>query len=268
MCHHSTERAGLTLVEMLVAMAVLGILALGLGSMAATVHQTNDFVRRQNEALQHARIACQRIEDACRQATATAEYPGFWPVSTEIGGYSFPDALVVWRPNGGAPANDDGPPLYRELIVYTFDPAVPNELIEMTVRGAAGTAPLPTDNAAWGSAIDAMHASNGVEKVRLTDLLRIGNAGDDESNWRGAIRFHTRYHPTMAQWNGFQTGAIGVDDMTWPLGLHDSRSGVRQSWCAIELQVVPRGEARRGAEAEENALGFFGSAELLYALED
>ena len=268
--HHKTDtqkRHALTLAEMLVAMAVLGIMVAGLGTMVTTVHESNDFVRREGNALQHARIAIERIERTCRSASATADYPGFWVVSTTIGSYSFPDALVVWRPESGEPANADGPPLLSELVVYTFDADAPETLVEITAPSAVGNAPAISDTSSWLTLIDTAKASDAVEKIELTNLLRVANAGVGDADWRGVVRFDIRYHPTTDQWTSYQTGALAWDELTWPLDRYGSDYGVRQSWCAMELQLVPDGETRRGAESEENAIAFFGSATLNYTLE-
>ena len=264
---HTDSSRGLTLAEMLVAMAVLGILVAGLGSMVTTVHESNDFVQREGNALQHARVAIERMERTCRGAYATADYPGFWVVSQTSGSYSFPDALVVWNPEGGEPANADGPPLLSELVVYTFDAENPETLVEITAPSAVGNAPAISNTTLWQTIIALAKASDAVEKIELTDLLRVANAGVGDADWRGVIRFDIRYHPTINEWTSYQASSITWDEMTWPLDRYGNDYGVRQSWCAIELQLVPDGETRRGAESEENAIAFFGSATLNTTLE-
>ena len=261
------KRRGLTLVEMLVAMAVMGILVVGLGGMVTTIHQSNEFVRTQGEAVQHARVAVERIERTCRGATATSDHPGFWIVSESFGAYSFPDALVVWSPNGGTPTNPDGPPLLSELVFYTFGADSPESLFEISAPSAVGNAPAISDTSAWLSLINTVRSSDVVTKIELTDLLRVADAGDSGSEWRGVLRFDARYHPTTAELASYEGGATNWEDLTWPLGIYGADFGVRQSWCAMELQLVPRGETRRGAESEAHALAFFGSASLNHTLE-
>ena len=262
----SLDRRALTLVEMLVAMAVLGILAVGLGAMVTTIHQSNDFVRREGEALQHARIAMERIKRTCQSAHATADYPGFWTVATTSGSYSFPDALVVWSPASGAAANAAGPPLLSELVIFTFDASSPEKLIEISARSASGTAPAINQSVAWLLLVAVAKASSAVEKIELTDLLRVADAGSGGADWRGVIRFETRYHPTEAERTAHLTGSRDWEDLTWPLGNYGSDYGVRQSWCAMELQLVPRGMTRRGSDAEAHTQAYFGSATRNYTL--
>ena len=267
MFHLHPKRNGLTLVEMLVAMAVMGILIVGLSGMVTTIHQSNEFVRTQGEALQHARVSIERIERICRGATATRDYPGFWVVSETFGAYSFPDALVVWSPESGTPANLDGPPLLSELVVYTYDDASPESLIEVTARSAVGDAPALSETSVWQSLINVARTSDVVTKIELTDLLRVADAGVSGSEWRGVLRFETRHHPTATELASYEAGSANWEDLTWPLDIYGADFGVRQSWCAMEIQLVPRGETRRGEESETHALAFFGSASLSHTLE-
>jgi len=263
---HLRSRHGVSLVEMLVAVAVMAVLALSISTLAVAVHSSNAFAQTHAEAVQHARVALGRIEASCQSAYATPDFPGFWTISTPVGSHTFPDALVVWKPESAAPANIDGPPLVSELVVYTFDANQPNRLLEVTLPDSNVAAPALSQTGTWITGIAGLLDLDGVESVQLTDLLRVGNAVTDQNNERGVVRFETRYHPTQDEWTSYQDSSIAWSELTWPQNLYGGSSGLRQSWCRMELQLVPRGMTRRGNEAAANATAFFGSASLFHAV--
>jgi prepilin-type N-terminal cleavage/methylation domain-containing protein len=265
MFHHRRKRAGVTLVEMLLALAVLGIMALSLGALASTVHSSNNYSQTRGEAIQHARVACERIERALHAAYATADYPGFAAVATTVGSYSYPDLLIVWRPDG-APANAAGPPLMKELVFFTFDPSAPQRLLEITRPTDSRAAPAPTNLTQWAIEIANLHTSNSSVKVQLTDLLRTGDAGSAGTQMRGAIRFETRLRPSAAEWASFQSGTLNWADLSWAQSVYSADTGLRQAWCSYELQLVPRDKARSGADSAAHALPAFGSGAIYYTL--
>jgi hypothetical protein len=184
---------------------------------------------------------------------------------TQVGSYAFPDTLIVWTP-AGAPANANGPPLVRELTIFTFDPSHPERLLEITVPGDNRAAPSMTNASAWVGLLTSIHASSSAQRVQLTDLLRTGNSSSNGSNVRGVIRFETRYLPTLTEWASYQSGSTAWADLSWPLNLYGSQYGMRQAWCRMELQLVPRGQTREGTDAAANAIPVFGSATLLSTL--
>jgi hypothetical protein len=265
MCRRRRKRAGISLVEMLLAVAVLGIMAVSLSALAATVNSSNDFVQSRGEAIQHARVACERIERALLSAHATAEYPGFASVATTIGSHQYPDLLVVWRPNG-APINPLGPPLMRELVFFTFDPSAPHRLLEITLPDDNRPAPAATNIIQWANELVAIHGNHAAEKVQLTDLLRMGDAGSTGTQMRGAVRFETRLRPSAAEWTEYQNGTRAWNAMNWAQNIYGADTGLRQSWCSFELQLVPRGASRSGTESAALALPAFGSAAIYYTL--
>lgn len=260
MCRHCHKPIGVSLVELLVALAVMGIVAVSLSALAVAVQMSSEYASGHGEAVQHARVAIERIKRTASDATATPDYPAFWVHSTTIDGYAFPDALIVWRPPSGTPSNSGGPPLFSELVIYTFDPGAPRRLLEITMPQDNRAAPLPTNSSQWTLELAAIHAGDTATRTQLTDLLRVGSAGSGDDDLRGVVRFLTRYHPTAAEWSDYQAGSLNWEEMTWPQNLYGAHLGVRHSWCHFELQLVPRGLTRRGAEAAEHAIVFFGSA--------
>ena len=194
------------------------------------------------------------------KAHASPDFPGFWTVASSAGSYTFPDALVVWT--SSSPQSVDGPPRMQELTVFTFDPDAPNRLLEITSPGDTRAAPATTATATWLAEIAAMLKSNTAQQVQLTDLLRVADCSDVGAGERGVVRFQTRLHPTSAEWANYKGGSATWKSMTWPLGRAGSTFGVRQCWCATELQLVPRDLPSQGDEAAAHAHAFFGSAAL------
>ena len=265
MFHRRRNRTGVSLVEMLLAIAVLGIMAMSLSALATIVHTSNDFAQTRGEAIQHARVACERIERALSSAYATADYPGFAAVATTSGGHSYPDLLIVWRPVG-APANAAGPPLMRELVFFTFAPSEPHKLLEITLPNDNRPAPAASNLVQWAIELASLHTRNDAVKVQLSDLLRTGDAGSTGTQMRGVVRFETRLRPSAAEWTEYQNGSRDWDELSWAQSIYGSDTGLRQAWCSYELQFVPRGKTRSGSESAALALPAFGSAAIYYTL--
>lgn len=260
------KRSGLSLVELLVAVSILGLVAAALGTLTTAVHTSNEYAIGQGGAVQHARVAMHRIRSACENATANADYPGFWVLTTQKSTWKFPDILVVWRPSGLA-VDPNGAPRYSELVIFAADPNDPTHLVEVTAPDDHRVVPTLSSTSSWATNINAILSADTSKKIMLTDRLRVASHGTASTDERAAIRFEMRYRPTLAEWSAFKAGTKPWADLSWPQNLYGSTAGVRQSWCAIELQVMPLGFECRGTDAAALALTFFDSAALYYQLE-
>ncbi|HEV7225850.1 MAG TPA: prepilin-type N-terminal cleavage/methylation domain-containing protein, partial [Pirellulales bacterium] len=261
------RRRGLTLVEMLLAISILGITAGTLTGLSLAVQQGTTYSQGYSTATQHARVTLERIARTVGQATATDAYPGAVVVYDMLGSWRFPDTLVVWRPNG-PPANPLGPPLLGEVVVYCPDPANPNQLLEVTAPG--DTTPVPLNDAglntpAWRSQIKSLACAATSNKVLLTNLLRA--AQYDPSTVRAAIRFETDLHPTAAEWSACQTSPALWNTLGWPQGLGGSQAGLRQAAVRVELQLLPPAWAGQLDPQAQQTVPFLGSAAFSYALQ-
>src|SRR6202007_2754987 len=118
---------GLTMVELLMAVGIMGILAGTMSAMAIAVQKSAVYNYGRSTSAQNARVAWERINRMVLTATTAENYPGVAVCTTTLGSYLFPDTLVVWHPFS-APANAAGPPLISELIFYCVDPNNPNNL--------------------------------------------------------------------------------------------------------------------------------------------
>jgi pilin/secretion family protein with methylation motif len=260
--------SGLTLVEMLMAMGIMGIMAGVMAALAITVQETGDYNYGRGTAAQHARVALERIRHMVVTATTAKNYPGVAVVYDQSGTYLFPDTLLVWHP-AGAPANPSGPPLISEIIFYCPDPNTPNQLIELTAPTNAQTIPLDSatlNTASWRTTIAAIKTANTSQKTLLTELLRTGQvtqSGTSGPGLRGAVRFNLDLHPTAAEWSAYQGGSLTWNNIAWPQGIYGSVAGMRQAWVHTELQLLPAQlKGQQDNSGGQLALPFFGSAAL------
>jgi len=260
-------RSGVSLIELLISASLMTIVVGILGVVTNAVHMAAEYGQTHGAAVQHARVAIDRIARRVRQATANADYPGAWIVADTVLSWQFPDTLVVWNPDGEA-VDPDGVPRVNELVVYRPNPSQPNELWELTDPSNSSTAPAIADASAWATLINQMSSSSSAEVAVLTDLLNTANVpqGAGTSD-RACLRFHARVLPSAAQWDQYESGSIDWEDLDWAQSIYGSQVGLRQSWISIELQLVPRASVNEHISDDLDPLAFFGSAALYYQLQ-
>ena len=254
-------RRGLSLTELLIAGTIMAMRVAGMGSLVMTVHATNDFCRGQAMAAQHARVALDRIERTVRQAKANSEFPGCLVITESVGGYDFPDTLVVWSPSGAA-ADPAGLPRVSEIVLYCPDPASAGTLVEIRAPSNSNICPASSDEAGWALLVAALKANANSVKLELTDRLRTATpGGTGASDLRGCVRFDVLMAPTAADWSQYRARTLAWKDMHWPLDYYSTQTGMRRVVCQSELQILP-GDSTDG----QTAAPFFGSATLTYEL--
>jgi prepilin-type N-terminal cleavage/methylation domain-containing protein len=257
-----TDRRGLTLVELLISSAILAMMAAALGTLALTVAGGNQYSRGQGAAAQHARVALERIRTACLEAHASEQFPGFLVVSETSGGWSFPDTLVVWR--AANPADPQGLPLFRELVIFAPDPAAPNRLLEITAPSDGRQVPSPGNAAAWRTEIAALMGQSTTQSSQLTDLMRTPQT--DSGTRRAAVRFHVLSRPSDDDRARVEKGELAWSELPWAQSIRGTQLGLRQTWCRIELQLMPGPGAATADPEGETAVTFFGSAAIYYGM--
>ncbi len=257
------RRQGLTLAELLVATVVMVMVAGAIATTAMTVEQAQELSVGQASASQHGRVVINRIQESLHRAHANQYFPGCLVVSETESTWTFPDTLVVWNPVGD-PIDPDGLPRWSEVTVYAPDPDAPNRLMEFTNNSQATSVPSVDDNSAWQSALSLFIADATTKKVQLTDLLRVARA--TTSRQRGAVRFRVELHPSANEWSEYLAGNLNWDELSWVQGVHGSNTGMRQTWCSFELQLMRGSDAYRTDPAGQTALPFFGSAGVYFQL--
>lgn len=250
-------------------MAVTGIMAVTLGTLASGVRQTSQFAAGQSDALQHARVVLDRIERMVNEARTTETYPGIVVVDETVGSYRFPDTLVVWRPTG-LPQNPNGPPLVKELVIICPNPNDRGELVEITALNDSRTVALNDaglNTTAGRALINGIKTASTSTKVSLTPLLRTAAAASGANNTRGCVRFECELHPTATELASFRSSGGNWNNLTWAQSLYSGSYGLRQVWLRTELQLLsePR-NADGSVSATASTLPFYGSSAVYYAI--
>lgn len=258
---------GFTLAELLCAVAILTILAGAMATLSYGVGTASDYARGQTEAAQHARVVLERIGRNVLGCKASENFPGCMVASTTASSYNFPDRLLIWMPDGVA-AGATEYPKRKDLLIYTYNPAKPNELLEITNTDA--TALVGNSNAYLNSVVDAILSSGNVTKTVITDRLDIAttSAGSNfrladllaDSNSRGMVRFRILMAPSATQWSEYKAATRTWSNIDWPQDQYFTNYGNRRVSCLTELQMLA------DDTSEKPAVPFFGSATKVYQL--
>lgn len=256
----------MTLAELLVSIAVLGIVAVAMSTLAHSVQQGYEYSEGHATMAQHARVALDRMTRIVHEATASEQFPGFIVVEEQVGGWRLPEVLVVWHPEG-EPVDPTGLPRFNELILFCPGKAATNQLVELRAPDDTRIVPAVGDLAAWLAEVRAIRASADTNAVTLTDLLRTAWIGTGPSaGSRGMVRFESRLRPSASEWASYRAGTLAWSDLAWPQNFSSATSGMRQAWVRVEVQLMP-GEAWIASDpAGQRAVPFFGSAALYYPL--
>lgn len=263
-------RRGFTMIELMIASAIMASLVLALGIMSDAVYRGSEHCEGYGLAVQHARVVRERIARRVSTATANELFPGVLVVSETVDNETFPDTLVVWATGDPLDVNGDPRlPMVHELVIYTTSAANPNELIEIEYPSGNADVPEFDDDAAWRTLIGTLKAgaAENDEEVLLTDLLRVVEVRTaDAGSRRAALRFVLRVTPSVAQWNEFPD-TRDWEALDWPQGVYGVNFGLRQSWVRFEMQLTPGREVVANNSGTMPAMPFFGSAALYYVLQ-
>jgi len=266
------NRRGMTLLELMLAMSISAILVGALSVLATATRQSADYNQGQSDSTQHARVATQRINRAVADAYATETYPGVVVVDAIVGTYRYPDTVVVWRPAGGVPANPNGPPLIKELVIFGPDATDPSRLLEVTMPTDTRTIQLndASLNTTTGRTLIAgLKSANSSVRTVITSRLKTAGTSSTGggTSLRAAIRFECELHPSAAEMASYRAGTTDWEDLSWPQGIYSSSFGLRQIWLRSELQLLDREKSSDGTyPATVATLPFFGSATNYYNL--
>jgi hypothetical protein len=240
-------------------MLILTLIAGSLGAVASAVRSSNSYCSGHTQAAQHGRVALTRIEASISQATANENFPGCRVFTTTVSGSTFPDALVVWKPQTTAAA-PTGLPRVNELVLYTYNPSAPNELLKIRDTTNTATAPAWSATSSWNTLVSSLKTSNTATRTVITDRLYTAKP-DASSSARGAIRFLLISGPTDAQVTSYRAGTLAWDDLDWPLDRYGSTSGTRTIVCQTELLI----DASDGVTTGQ-IVPFFGSSSCSYQM--
>jgi type II secretory pathway pseudopilin PulG len=273
-------RWGLTLLELLIALSVMVMIVGTLGGLARAVQSGAEYSEAHAVATQHARVALERITRNVEEAFANERFPGILVIAEQVGPWRFPDTLVVWHPDASVlaahperlPLDDSNRlPYHDELIVYCPAPDQPNYLVEIR---SSRSVPLSDNPAGWPAEIQVFKdemsldtgvfsgelAASGYPAVTLTPFVRACPVTDSAgAAQRAAVRFESRLRPSDEEWND---SSLPWEELSWMQGIYGSKTGMRQAWLRIELQLLP-GDT---ADSRGQAIPFFGSAAVCYPM--
>lgn len=252
----------MTLIELMISVTILSVTVAALGAMARAVQISAEYNESYGTATQNARVTFDRLDRAINQAYANKTYPGVWTTIDLIGGYDFPDTLVVWRPSGN-PINPQGAPLASELVVFCPDPALPNRLLEITVPSDSRTMPSPSSPATFKTFIDGLKTATGAQKAQLTDLVRTTPVSGSP-NPRAAVRFVVTRNPTDSEMLTYPS--VAWMNLPWTQSICGPATGLRQVWVRTELQLMPSGQWVETNTAAQQAVPFFGSSAYCFEM--
>lgn len=254
------NRRGLTLIELMIATSIMTIMAGVLGGLALSVQMQSRHSQGHGEAVQHARVVLDRMQRAMHEAQTSPSFPGFHVVADTYGTYKLPDTIVIWKPQTTA-VDPKGLPRWNEVVVYAPRPTSPNILLEIRNPSDSRVVPPLTDTTAWRNELITLKASNTTEVVELTPLLRTANiATVGVPRLHAAIRFDTLTRPDDVQWAQYKSGTRSWENIDWVQSIYGTKTGLRQHWCRIELQLQPGVDADLDDTTGQSALTFFGSA--------
>ncbi len=272
---NQVPRRGLTLVELMMAMAISSILIVALGGIVT--------------ATQSAWKHTQSIEDSQAQVTATFDrikmmvaQAGVYQVSgqppqvglavvTRPWNYvDIPDTLVVWSGGRNGGISDNGTltrlPKINELLIYTVDPGDPHNLVEIALPG--DTTEIDFKSSSFKNIIRSAINSADAESALLCNRLKksqfyLGGApwGPSTAN----LLFGIIKSPSDSSLSGVSPGTSQWINLPWPQGAASASSGLRQFSIYYEAHIEVAEQTSLNEANSTTALPFFGSCSRLYA---
>ena len=262
------RRRGLSLIELVMAGAVIAIVAGTLVGLSNTVEQSWRYTQQSGATTQHARVVLERINRLVSEALSAPGIPGVAVMYEDVSTWRFYDTLVVWHA-GGMPQNPDGPPLVGECVFICPDPNDPTQLVEITAPG--DTREMNIDNkfinqSVARAVIESVKTSPTSQKVVLTDLLRAPEV-TSAAGRRGAIHMVSGMLPMDSELSQYDAGTVAWSDLSWPQDAYGSQTGTRQYWLRVELQLMPSRDDALNELGPTKVRGFFGSASHYFRLD-
>ena len=277
-------RAGMTLAELLISMAILSMMSVVLAGMSNAVNSAWSYTKGVEETDLQAQAALERIEYMVSQTgtyklTGQSTRAGMAVVTRPVGKNQLPDVLVLWTGgrSGGMAANgvQSRLPVVGELLIYTWDASTPASLIEVAFPGQTASFDFAASD--LSTQVTNLLNSTTAEIIPLCTQLRVSSLSTTSTTTNrsttssstmqsvGNLRFTLSQNPTDTELTSAAPQTTAWTQLNWPQGTFGNRSGMRQATLQIELQVEPDGIAR--ASDTVTAIPFFGSASLRYVYE-
>ena len=277
-------RAGMTLAELLISMAILSMMSVVLAGMSNAVNSAWSYTKGIEETDLQAQAALERIEYMVSQTgtyklTGQSTRAGMTVVTRPVGKNQLPDVLVLWTGgrSGGMATNgvQSRLPVVGELLIYTWDASTPASLIEVAFPGQTASFDFAASD--LSTQVTNLLNAKTAEIIPLCTQLRVSSLSTTSTTTNrsttssstmqsvGNLRFTLSQNPTDTELASAAPQTKAWTQLNWPQGMFGNRSGMRQATLQIELQVEPDGIAR--ASDTVTAIPFFGSASLRYVYE-
>ena len=277
-------RAGMTLAELLISMAILSMMSVVLAGMSNAVNSAWSYTKGIEETDLQAQAALERIEYMVSQTgtyklTGQSTRAGMTVVTRPVGKNQLPDVLVLWTGgrSGGMATNgvQSRLPFVGELLIYTWDASTPASLIEVAFPGQTASFDFAASD--LSTQVTNLLNAKTAEIIPLCTQLRVSSLSTTSTTTNrsttssstmqsvGNLRFTLSQNPTDTELASAAPQTKAWTQLNWPQGTFGNRSGMRQATLQIELQVEPDGIAR--ASDTVTAIPFFGSASLRYVYE-
>ncbi len=279
----ATSRRGLTLAELMIAMAILGMMSVVLAGMSNAVNMSWTYTKGVEESELQASAAVERLKFMVSQV---GEYRvsgqptrlGLAGVMRTVGNVTIPDMLMLWTGgrDGGMAAlgTQTRWPVASEVLVYTWDPSHPKQLVEVAFPGNATAIDFASTD--LETTVTQLISLPSAERIPLCDRLRISTLSASRSVPTfqtanvtaadlGNVRFQVNWTPSDMDLSLVSPATSAWMQLGWSQGVVSSRSGLRQATVNIEMQIEPRDSTVLTDDV--TAVPFFGSASTRYVYE-
>lgn len=243
----SHRRSGMSLTEFLVAVTIMSLVAVAIGTASLTSARLDSVAQGTSDTVQHARVVQDFFRRTVSQAHGSLAFPGLLVLTRSTAMGTFPDTLVVWSPEGN-PSDPEGLPRFSELVVFCGHPDRPNELIVVTDRTDNRLVPPKEDTASWRTEIDAFVRQNSDSGIVLTSRVHVfqmgigsfmADAGISSTTTmrQPSLRFWVEQRPSAAEFDDYGVGRAAWNELRWPLDLYNSETGIVRVRCNVEFQL-------------------------------
>ena len=241
------RRVGMSLTEFLVAVTIMSLVAVAIGTASLTSSSLDATAQGMSETIQHARVVQDIFRRTVSQAHGSLAFPGLLVLTRSTAMGVFPDTLVVWSPDG-SPSDPEGLPRFSELVVFCGHPDYPNELIAVTDRTDSRQVPPKEDTDSWRNEIDAFVRQNRDNAVVLTTRVHVfqmgvgsfmvdGGGSSTTTIRQSAVRFWVEQRPGSAEFDDYEAGTVAWNELRWPLDMYNSETGIVRVRCNLEFQL-------------------------------
>ena len=176
----TSGRRGMTLAELLIAMAIMGLMTVVLAGMSHAVNSAWAYTKGVESTEQQAAAAFDRIKymlahTGTYRLTGQPSRLGLAVVPRTVGSATIPDVLVLWTGgrNGGMSAlgTQTRLPVASELLAYMWDSTNPSQLLEVAFPSSTNSIDFAATD--FATTITSLLSSLTADRIPLCGHLRV-----------------------------------------------------------------------------------------------